>query len=114
MSGGALTLTVLLLRFFLQAEDGIRDGTVTGVQTWLFRSRHPAAGRGQPGPPEHGGRRRPRPRADRSEERRGGEECRSRGAPDHLKTKRKIRIRCETLRGLPPGVPRMAVAAFTS
>src|SRR6266568_3801574 len=24
--------------FFFQAEDGIRDGTVTGVQTWLFRS----------------------------------------------------------------------------
>src|SRR6516225_7661013 len=22
--------------FFFQAEDGIRDGTVTGVQTWLF------------------------------------------------------------------------------
>src|SRR5207248_4351781 len=25
--------------FFFQAEDGIRDRTVTGVQTWLFRSR---------------------------------------------------------------------------
>src|SRR5438309_4605399 len=25
--------------FFFQAEDGIRDGTVTGVQTLLFRSR---------------------------------------------------------------------------
>src|SRR2546430_13608311 len=24
--------------FFFQAEDGIRDLTVTGVQTWLFRS----------------------------------------------------------------------------
>src|SRR5215510_15751801 len=24
--------------FFFQAEDGIRDGHVTGVQTWLFRS----------------------------------------------------------------------------
>src|SRR6266487_5445881 len=24
--------------FFCQAEDGIRDGRVTGVQTWLFRS----------------------------------------------------------------------------
>src|SRR5207245_7226019 len=23
---------------FFQAEDGIRDATVTGVQTWLFRS----------------------------------------------------------------------------
>src|SRR6266540_5651808 len=34
--------------FFFQAEDGIRDRDVTGVQTWLFRSR--------------GGRARPRPR----------------------------------------------------
>src|SRR5690606_40523333 len=25
--------------FFFQAEDGIRDFHVTGVQTWLFRSR---------------------------------------------------------------------------
>src|SRR5207302_7292172 len=25
-------------RFFFQAEDGIRDFHVTGVQTWLFRS----------------------------------------------------------------------------
>src|SRR5437588_1626634 len=24
--------------FFFQAEDGIRDHCVTGVQTWLFRS----------------------------------------------------------------------------
>ena len=25
--------------FFFQAEDGIRDLIVTGVQTWLFRSK---------------------------------------------------------------------------
>src|SRR5436305_8856324 len=25
--------------FFFQAEDGIRDADVTGVQTWLFRAR---------------------------------------------------------------------------
>src|SRR6266852_7577365 len=31
--------------FFFQAEDGIRDATVTGVQTWLFRS---ATGRFSP------------------------------------------------------------------
>src|SRR5438309_12083690 len=29
----------MLLRFFFQAEDGIRDGTVTGVQTCALRSR---------------------------------------------------------------------------
>src|SRR2546427_5311572 len=28
----------LVFFFFFQAEDGIRDLTVTGVQTWLFRS----------------------------------------------------------------------------
>src|SRR5699024_11918557 len=28
--------------FFCQAEDGIRDRNVTGVQTWLFRSRNAA------------------------------------------------------------------------
>src|SRR5207248_5745454 len=28
-----------ITRFFFQAEDGIRDRTVTGVQTWLFRSK---------------------------------------------------------------------------
>src|SRR5262249_57356799 len=27
-----------LFCFFFQAEDGIRDWSVTGVQTWLFRS----------------------------------------------------------------------------
>src|SRR5688500_20262092 len=27
-----------ILFFFFQAEDGIRDYKVTGVQTWLFRS----------------------------------------------------------------------------
>src|SRR5256885_12855880 len=27
-----------VLFFFFQAEDGIRDYKVTGVQTWLFRS----------------------------------------------------------------------------
>src|SRR5207248_4983794 len=30
--------------FFFQAEDGIRDRTVTGVQTWLFRSDPPGPG----------------------------------------------------------------------
>jgi len=28
----------LFFFFFFQAEDGIRDIGVTGVQTWLFRS----------------------------------------------------------------------------
>src|SRR5215510_15288594 len=42
--------------FFFQAEDGIRDGHVTGVQTWLFRSSGSGVG-AIPGPVP--GRRRP-------------------------------------------------------
>src|SRR5207244_9628437 len=30
---------LLMFFFFFQAEDGIRDDLVTGVQTWLFRSK---------------------------------------------------------------------------
>src|SRR6266508_810503 len=33
-------LKLICLIFFFQAEDGIRDGHVTGVQTCLFRSRY--------------------------------------------------------------------------
>src|SRR3989304_2390771 len=68
---------------FLQAEDGIRDVAVTGVQTcalpispaplhpthpWETRREHP-------------------PFSPRSEERRVGKEGRSRGSPYHLKKK---------------------------
>src|SRR2546421_9445349 len=95
--------------FFFQAEDGIRDLIVTGVQTCALpispparpaplrirlghRSgavraaprRGPGRGRPQRKPPA---RRRlrpaPLPLAGGSEERRVGEEGRSRGAPDH-------------------------------
>src|SRR5688572_29179859 len=92
------------LCFFFQAEDGIRDLTVTGVQTCALpisstvptstrsgraRSSGAIATRGRPWP------RSPRtPRARkrcssraRSEERRVGKECRSRRAPYHEKKK---------------------------
>src|SRR2546430_15674207 len=94
------------LFFFFQAEDGIRDLTVTGVQTCalpisvngdvkrLFIHRKGATrafGPGHPDVPEPfravgqpvliGG-------AMRSEERRVGEEGRSRWGPDHLKKKK--------------------------
>src|SRR2546430_8311151 len=94
--------------FFFQAEDGIRDLTVTGVQTCALPiwPRSPdGAGRPRSGAPLP--RRTPRPRtprrrartraeaqaavrprrrctrALRSEERRVGKECRSRWSPDH-------------------------------
>src|SRR6266481_3252044 len=73
--------------FFFQAEDGIRDGTVTGVQTCALPiSARPAKpGRigaaGGPGRAARPGL--PERAAGRSEERRVGKECRSRWAPDH-------------------------------
>src|SRR3712207_9409008 len=104
--------------FFFQAEDGIRDIGVTGVQTcalpiWTVKlkadgladsyvyvlhsrlsqvmsdavhdgllARNPCSRRTSPGV---GGQ-----RPYRSEERRVGKECRSRGSPHHLKQKRMI------------------------
>src|SRR6266446_8992627 len=74
--------------FFFQAEDGIRDYKVTGVQTcalpisppiqettWLRWNSCRSGARSQP------------VSAARSEERRVGKECRSRGSPDHEKKK---------------------------
>src|SRR5256886_12477380 len=102
--------------FFFQAEDGIRDLTVTGVQTCAlpisygspcgFRSPRTAAVRLSAGAPScwrtsgsrwwrrtrASRRRRPWSRTPRkrSEERRVGEEGRSRWSPYHLKKKKKI------------------------
>src|SRR2546430_8735300 len=95
--------------FFFQAEDGIRDLTVTGVQTCALpiscaepnqRVEGPACscpsseGSSARGPPERAGsfRRVSAAKATRtcvfrvrrrSEERRVGKECRSRWSPDH-------------------------------
>src|SRR2546430_8843725 len=97
-----------LLVFFFQAEDGIRDLTVTGVQTcalpiyagWLTHLEEPAVGN----PPRLSWRGRPISQdlansalefasmtsatmkltaVRRSEERRVGKECRSRWSPYH-------------------------------
>src|SRR2546423_15426827 len=84
--------------FFLQAEDGIRDKLVTGVQTcalpiWRRASRRAPCGPGRRsgrGPPSGGTcacRRRPSPSrrrsSHRSEEGRVGKERRYRGSPYH-------------------------------
>src|SRR5256886_4282780 len=102
-------ITVVDSFFFFQAEDGIRDLTVTGVQTCalpifsVFRRQHPlgpgtvgeqlaSAFLRHPGGHQQGlgfelTRRAvaaSRPRAcSRSEERRVGKECRSRWSPYH-------------------------------
>src|SRR2546422_6336756 len=78
----------LLFFFFFQAEDGIRDVAVTGVQTCALpisptrvgfagsgdRAQRPAA-TGSSAAADH--------RSLRSEERRVGKECRSRWSPYH-------------------------------
>src|SRR5712664_4276074 len=73
---------------FFQAEDGIRDLIVTGVQTCAL----PICLRA--GPRDARRRRLVRRREERrapmrSEERRVGKECRSRWSPYHLKKKKK-------------------------
>src|SRR5687767_15472335 len=102
--------------FFFQAEDGIRDKLVTGVQTCalpisrvrradlenckrsadpIFRVGETRAG-GRPRRGATQSRRRDGERAQRSgrsEERRVGKECRSRRSPYHEKKKRQIRKR---------------------
>src|SRR2546427_9440897 len=76
--------------FFFQAEDGIRDLTVTGVQTcalpisgaWARDRESAAARRSRARPPALPPARAAPPRT-RSEERRVGKECRSRWSPYH-------------------------------
>src|SRR2546425_3371105 len=89
-----------LLFFFFQAEDGIRDKLVTGVQTCalpISGHRGGSAAGASPRLPQAarreasggrqarraGRRRAARGAARRSEERRVGKECRSRWSPYH-------------------------------
>src|SRR2546423_14745051 len=87
---------IIMIFFFFQAEDGIRDKLVTGVQTCAL----PTLSLADPAYTLRVGRRPFAQRravlaatreeavaALRSEERRVGEECRSRWAPYHLKKK---------------------------
>src|SRR5690625_6911860 len=83
--------------FFFQAEDGIRDGHVTGVQTCAL----PISESGCEGSPRPGCTNRrwcPVCAAlrTRSEERRVGKECRCRLSADHQKKKkeREARRKC--------------------
>src|SRR5882762_10890184 len=79
--------SVYIFFFFFQAEDGIRDSSVTGVQTCALPICSPAAAISA-----RNLSRLTRSRASsrrvttiRSEERRVGKECRSRWSPDHSK-----------------------------
>src|SRR5438132_5345667 len=93
-------MLVILFFFFFQAEDGIRDHCVTGVQTCALpisrrsgvRGAAPGgarACRGAGAEVRVAGRGRSTGARGRSEERRVGKECRSRGSPDHEKKKDK-------------------------
>src|SRR5687768_18063656 len=103
--------TLMFLFFFFQAEDGIRDVAVTGVQTCALpiyevrrprevavegvarlRLQRPQARQRQEHEADAKHERRHEPEADepaqaleRSEERRVGKECRSRWSPYHEK-----------------------------
>src|SRR6266446_921676 len=72
------------LRFFFQAEDGIRDYKVTGVQTCALPICPEQAVYAQPENRVSGW---PRTSGGRSEERRVGKECRSRRWSDCSKNK---------------------------
>src|SRR5215510_15984160 len=80
------TRTNRLACFFFQADDGIRDGHVTGVQTCalpISRCSGSNAGFGSRLSWSSSAMRCSR----RSEERRVGKECRARGSPNPLKKK---------------------------
>src|SRR2546430_8514006 len=80
-----LTLEQAIIEFFFQAEDGIRDLTVTGVQTCalpICGFDYVVAHNQVPGA-LHAQRVSQKGRFERSEERRVGKECRSRWSPYH-------------------------------
>src|SRR5438132_14058852 len=94
---------VFFFFFFFQAEDGIRDHCVTGVQTCALPISSGAIAESRGGAGEVGRRRRDgrrsafaasppgptrSPSKARSEERRVGKECRSRWSTDHEKKKK--------------------------
>src|SRR5207253_8589667 len=98
--------------FFFQAEDGIRDGHVTGVQTCALPIFKFCKFRCAPQPEQNGLRQdarnalvtsqkardlveTPRGRVPRSEERRVGKEWRSRGALGHEQKKKKTKGRVQ-------------------
>src|SRR5689334_24043578 len=90
-----LYIFVFFFFFFFQAEDGIRDGTVTGVQTcalpiWPYIEQTfgemKVKGRAMMENPDPVIAKRGKEMVDaasRSEERRVGKECRSRWSPYH-------------------------------
>src|SRR5687767_15278641 len=81
------TCSSSLSSFFFQAEDGIRDKLVTGVQTCAL----PISPLHEHDERRQSGQTASLPTLQRSEERRVGKECRSRWSPYHYKKKKKRR-----------------------
>src|SRR5436305_15185090 len=81
-------LAILCFFFFFQAEDGIRDADVTGVQTCALRSALKGILQGPTALTFVRGDAAAAAKALRSEERRVGKECRSRWVADHEKKKK--------------------------
>src|SRR5205823_7509866 len=86
--------------FFFQAEDGIRDKLVTGVQTCALpicaTRRRAATARKPASASTRSAARWASTRATRSEERRVGKECRSRWTPSYEKTCSWRELQCST------------------
>src|SRR5437879_12883998 len=80
---------LLSLPFFFQAEDGIRDTSVTGVQTCALPILHGGPGLNVPARGDRAFGVAAVPEGTRSEERRVGKECRSRWWPDDEKKKKR-------------------------
>src|SRR6266481_9083824 len=99
--------------FFFQGEDGLRNGTVTGVQTCAL----PISGPPREPPPI--GRVVTSPAAStpgnaRSEERGVGKECRSRWSAYHQKKKKKTRTSRRRSRSRAPVLARLWCAMPTA
>src|SRR5712664_4675051 len=80
---------IIFVFFFFQAEDGIRDLIVTGVQTCALPISSCSASRSA-SPCWCRAKCWSRGRRRRSEERRVGKECRSRWSPYHSKKQKKL------------------------
>src|SRR6266853_2909119 len=106
----------MIMFFFFQAEDGIRVVTVTGVQTCALPIWPVPSPKYKVTSPElkfaTTTSRWPSP--SRSEERRGGKECRSRWSPDHQKqeTERGSPAAAHTRRDLAVGLVYRRVATI--
>src|SRR5207245_3967619 len=94
-SRSAQSWSFALSFFFFQAEDGIRDATVTGVQTCALpiSPRDEAARRVRPSVRGPGATPRHLTGPERSEERRVGKECRARWLREHEKENERAKTR---------------------